>query len=88
MNNDIYSIDFTQIFPTALQHDPKMIALAKGFAAEALKVSGHLNDVLIYSRFDELPEALVDILAYAVHVDWYDYEIGRASCRERVSLQV
>ena len=32
MNNDIYSIDFTQIFPTALQHDPKMIALAKGFA--------------------------------------------------------
>jgi len=88
MNNDIYSIDFTQIFPTALQHDPKMIALAKGFAAEALKVSGHLNDVLIYSRFDELPEALVDILAYDMHVDWYDYDMPLKVKREVVKNSV
>lgn len=74
MNNDIYHIDFTRIFPGALQHDPKMLALAKGLAAEALTVSGHLNDVLIYSRFDQLPEELVDILAYDMHVDWYNYE--------------
>ena len=64
MNNDIYQIDFTQIFPTALQHDPKMIALAKSLTAELLTVSGHMEDVLIYSRIDQLPEELVDILAY------------------------
>ena len=52
MNNDIYQIDFTQIFPTALQHDPKMIALAKSLTAELLAVSGHMEDVLIYSRID------------------------------------
>lgn len=72
--NDIYQIDFTQTFPTALQHDPKMIALAKSLAAELLTVSGHMEDVLIYSRFDQLPEELVDILAYDMHVDWYSYE--------------
>lgn len=88
MNNDIYNIDFTKIFPTALQHDPKMIALAKGFAAEALTVSGHLNDVLIYSRFDELPEALVDILAYDMHVDWYDYDMPLKVKREVVKNSV
>ena len=88
MNNDIYNIDFTKIFPTALQHDPKMIALAKGFAAEVLKVSGHLNDVLIYSRFDELPEALVDILAYDMHVDWYDYDMPLKVKREVVKNSV
>ena len=74
MNNDIYQIDFTQIFPTALQHDPKMIALAKSLTAELLAVSGHMEDVLIYSRIDQLPEELVDILAYDMHVDWYSYE--------------
>ena len=74
MNNDIYQIDFTQIFPTALQHDPKMIALAKSLTAELLTVSGHMEDVLIYSRIDQLPEELVDILAYDMHVDWYSYE--------------
>ena len=74
MNNDIYHIDFTEIFPTALQHDPKMIALAKSLTAELLTVSGHMEDVLIYSRIDQLPEELVDILAYDMHVDWYSYE--------------
>lgn len=88
MNNDIYHVDFTQIFPTALQHDPKMLALAQGFAAEALEVSGHLNDVLIYSRFDELPEALVDILAYDMHVDWYDYDMPLKVKREVVKNSV
>lgn len=88
MNNDIYHIDFTQIFPTALQHDPKMIALAKGLAAEALTVSGHINDVLIYARFDELSEALVDILAYDMHVDWYDYDMPLKVKREVVKNSV
>lgn len=88
MNNDIYHIDFTQIFPGALQHDPKMLALAKGLAAELLTVSGHLEDVLIYSRFDQLPEELVDILAYDMHVDWYDYEDPLAVKRQTVKDSV
>lgn len=88
MNNDIYRIDFTQTFPTALQHDPKMIALAKSLAAELLTVSGHLEDVLIYSRFDSLPEELVDILAYDMHVDWYEYEDPLAVKRQTVKNSV
>ena len=85
MNNDIYQIDFTQIFPTALQHDPKMIALAKSLTAELLTVSGHMEDVLIYSRIDQLPEELVDILAYDMHVDWYSYEDPLAVKRQTLN---
>ena len=88
MNNDIYQIDFTQIFPTALQHDPKMIALAKSLTAELLAVSGHMEDVLIYSRLDQLPEELVDILAYDMHVDWYSYEDPLAVKRQTVKDSV
>ena len=88
MNNDIYQIDFTQIFPTALQHDPKMIALAKSLTAELLAVSGHMEDVLIYSRIDQLPEELVDILAYDMHVDWYSYEDPLAVKRQTLKDSV
>ena len=88
MNNDIYQIDFTQIFPTALQHDPKMIALAKSLTAELLTVSGHMEDVLIYSRIDQLPEELVDILAYDMHVDWYSYEDPLAVKRQTLKDSV
>ena len=88
MNNDIYQIDFTQTFPTALQHDPKMIALAKSLAAELLTASGHMEDVLIYYRIDQLPEELVDILAYDMHVDWYSYEAPLAVKRQTVKDSV
>jgi len=88
MNNDIYQIDFTEIFPTALQHDPKMIALAKSLTAELLAVSGKMENVLIYSRFDQLPEELVDILAYDMHVDWYSYEDPLAVKRQTVKDSV
>ncbi len=63
---------FPAFFPE-LTHDPKMVTLAKMLAAELLTTSGQLDNVLIYSRFDELPEELVDVLAYDMHVDWYDY---------------
>lgn len=88
MNNDIYQIDFTEILPTALQHDPKMIALAKSLTAELLAVSGEMENVLIYSRLDQLPEELVDILAYDMHVDWYSYEDPLAVKRQTVKDSV
>lgn len=73
MSETIYDSDFTKYLPQPLTHDPKMIALAKAAADELLKVSRAVENVLIYSRVDELPEELVDILAYDFHVDWYDY---------------
>lgn len=73
MSETIYDSDFTKYLPQPLTHDPKMIALAKAAADELLTVSGAVEKVLIYSRIDELPEELVDILAYDLHVDWYDY---------------
>lgn len=71
--NDIFTMDYSTLLPSALTHDPKMVALARTLAAQLLDISGHINDVLIYSNFDHLPEDLVDILAYDMHVDWYEY---------------
>lgn len=70
---DIFSVNFADYLPGALKQDPKIKAIAEAVTKEALTVSGEIENVLIYSRIDELPEALIDILAYDMHVDWYDY---------------
>lgn len=88
MSNSIYDTDFSAYLPTALQKDPKMVALAKATTEELLKTSGQVNDVLIYARIDELPEELVDILAYDLHVDWYDYNYPLEAKRDLVKNSV
>lgn len=86
--NDIYSTDFSEFLPGALRHDPKMIALARTLTDQLLTVSGNMDNVLIYSRFEELPEDLVDILAYDMHVDWYDYSYPLQVKRDMVKNSV
>lgn len=86
--NNIYDFDFSRFLPGALTHDPKMVTLAKMLAAELLTTSGQLDNVLIYSRFDELPEELVDVLAYDMHVDWYDYSYPLKVKRDLVKNSV
>ena len=70
---DMRSADFTDRLPGALRHDPKMRALAEAMAGQMLGVWGEVRKALIYPRIGELPEGLVDILAYDFHIDWYDY---------------
>ena len=88
MSSTIYDTDFTKYLPTALQHDPKMVALANAAAQELLKASGLIDNVLIYCRIDELPEELVDILAYDLHVDWYDFSYPLEAKRDLVKNSV
>ena len=73
MSETIYAADFTKYLPEALKKDPKMVSLAQAATKELLEASGLIDNVLIYSNFDELPEELIDILSYDLHVDWYDY---------------
>ena len=88
MSETIYNSDFTKYLPQPLTHDPKMIALAKAAAGELLTASGLVEEVLIYSRIDELPEELVDILAYDLHVDWYDYSYPLPAKRDLLKSSV
>ena len=53
---DIYSVNFADYLPETLKRDPKMKALAAAVTEQMLGVSGEIDNVLIYSRIDELPE--------------------------------
>ncbi len=70
---DIFTVNFTDYLPDVLKNDSKMKALAEAVSEQFIKISKNIDTVLIYSRIDELPEELIDILAYDMHVDWYDY---------------
>lgn len=87
---DIFNANFADYLPDVLKNDPKMRAFADVVTMQMLEVSRHMDDVLIYSRLDKLQEPLIDILAYDMHIDWYDYsfplEIKRSILKNSVKV--
>lgn len=72
MSNTIYDADIVKVLPQALSEDTKMIALATALASELKTVTNAIDNATIYARIDDIPEALLDVLAYDFHCDWYD----------------
>ena len=81
-NEDFYSADFTNSLPPALKNDPDMMALAQTISAQLQTTAAEVRKNIIYARIDELDEATLDVLAYDLHVDWYDYSYPTAISRE------
>lgn len=72
--NKIKDADFMMKFPLALQKDKSMFALGQ-LIAEELHITAHETEKnIIYANIDELSETWLDVLAYDLHVDWYDYD--------------
>lgn len=72
-DNDIYSVDFTRSLPPPLKNDPEIAALGRVIAEQLQITARQIRQNIIYARIDELDEQTLDILAYDLHVDWYDY---------------
>lgn len=69
-------------FPEALSKDENMLALATITANELALRPSEISLLKIYSRIDELPEDLLDILAYDFKVDWWDYNYSLKEKRQ------
>lgn len=61
-------------FPVALQSDPSSAALGEVTARLLVRRPEEIGCLSLYPRIDELPEDLLDILAYDFKVDWWDAE--------------
>lgn len=89
-NNDLFSVDFTRSLPPALKNDPNMLALAQVIAEQLQINAKDIEKNIIYARIDELDEQTLDILAYDLHVDWYDYsypiDVKRRTIRDSVKV--
>lgn len=58
--------------PEVLRNDGNMAALATAVAQVLAARPEEIRQLSIYPRIDELPEGLLDILAYDFKVDWWD----------------
>ena len=89
-NEDFYSADFTNSLPPALKNDPDMMALAQTISEQLQATAAEIRKNIIYARIDELDEATLDVLAYDLHVDWYDYsypiEVKRRTIRDSIQV--
>ena len=73
-----------RLLPEVLKSDKSMAALATSTAEALVRRTGEIQCVSVYPHIDELPEELLDILAYDFKVDWYDYNYSLASKRDLI----
>ena len=80
----------SEIIPASLKSDKKILAAAEYLDEELAKLSGAIKHVLHLPRLDELPNDVLDHLAWQYHVDNYaaDFsdEIKRKMIRESIYL--
>jgi phage tail P2-like protein len=70
--DNIYSLELLKILPSSISGDKNVQAVAKALDPEMQSVSRDIREALIYSRIDELPEEVVDLLAWQFHADFYE----------------
>ena len=89
-NSDIYSVDFTRSLPPTLKDDPEINALGRTIAEQLQITARQIRQNIIYARIDELDEQTLDILAYDLHVDWYDHsypiQVKRQTIKDSVKI--
>ena len=74
MNNGITRENLLWTLPYALQQDKNKLALATVIADELTALYRDNRLIALYTRIDELDEALLDILAKDFLVSWYLYD--------------
>lgn len=71
-NHSLSGQNLMATLPQVLQDDPDLAALASSIADILAKRKEEIQRVAIYTQIDNLPEDLLDILAYDFKVDWYN----------------
>ena len=60
--------------PTALRESEEPGILIQILAEKMMELDRKIRWVMVWPQIDMLPEALLDILAGDMHIDWYDYD--------------
>lgn len=88
--NKIQDADFMTKFPLALKKDETMAALGQIIAEELHITADETKKNIIYANIENLSEKWLDVLAYDLHVDWYDYDypidVKRAIIKDSVRV--
>jgi phage tail P2-like protein len=75
---DIQSITLRELLPPSIADDPDIVASAESIDAELRTTTGYIPDVAIIKRLRNREidnPLLLDILAWGLHVDFYDPDL-------------
>lgn len=75
---DLSNINLLTLQTASMKDDPTTKAMCAALSPVLQQVADSIAKELILARVDNLPEEILDELAYELHVDWYDAtaEIG------------
>lgn len=76
--------DFLRLFPQSLKNDEGMMTLFDAVAQKLAEIYGRSEYASIYQRIDELPEKILDALAYDFKVDWYENSFNITEKRKTI----
>lgn len=82
--------EFEKTMPQVLQADRTMGIMGKLIGTQLRDLNEEMAKEIIWARIDELDEETLDILAYDLHVDWWQYastiESKRANLKNAVEV--
>lgn len=89
MADTMQTVSLLSILPPNLQSDAQVQAAAKALDAELLAATDAIDEALLLPRLGELPENVIDLLAWQWHVDFYNYQLPiekkRAMVRQAIA---
>ena len=87
--NKLDDVQLKTIAPPSINNDKNVQALCDAIDVKLREIAAASGLVLLLPRLDELPEEIVDELAWQYHVDFYDYsadiEKKRALVRQAIA---
>ena len=85
---DLFSLSLADITPQNISQDAQISSLISAIDPELQELSSLSLEPLIMARIDELPEQLLDLLAWQLHADFYDLAGTLSMKREAVKSSI
>lgn len=84
MSKELQHTSLLDILPPNLLRDKQIKAAAQALDAELQKITEATKEALLLPRLDELPETVIDLLAWQWHVDFYEPSMSLETKRQLV----
>ncbi len=84
MSKTLTDISFLDLLPASISSDPVIVAAARALDGELAKTTANINAINIWSRIDEIEEPLLSMLAWELHVDYWDQAWPDSAKRETI----
>lgn len=88
MTKSIYDVNWLDVIPPSISGDPQVQAISSAVSPQLQEVSETIKECIILARIDELPETVIDLLAWQYHVDFYEPELTLEQKRALVKTSI